>query len=389
MWLVIRLIVALLAALVRIFARARKQEPAGELNGRKFYRSLAKTKSGAITGFRLGIALDSKIVFDLHPESATDRLCKGIGLSEELQTGEASFDRRIYVACDHLGFHELLKESAAAREAAVAILAAGFTSIRSDGSTIWAQRSESREPVEADYAPLIALAEALASLEQDDARRALRPNRFAVRFLIVEVVVWSIVGLAFPTYLQMRLTEMTEYFEIGRLLLLSGAAAALLFALILGMIVLFLRGSSRGHRIVIESAIVLLIALPISGFSIVSDLNTNLKSSRAGAAPVTLECGIVSKEKVTTKSRRSRSTSYYLDITPPVNLPPDIDLPRRMRVSWSEYHEAMPKGTMVLVIDPGGLDIPWISSRTFRSAPADAPKLAEDSVAGPNESTDP
>ena len=136
MWLVIRLLVAVAAGIVKLLARGLRGAPDGEVGGRATYQSVSKTKRGDITGFRLGIGLDSGVIFDIHEETNVDRLFKDLGLSQELRTGDDTFDQRIYVACDHLGLHDLLTQEPRVRAALAAMFDAGFGPIRSDGKVV-------------------------------------------------------------------------------------------------------------------------------------------------------------------------------------------------------------------------------------------------------------
>ena len=121
MWLVIRPLVAIAAGIVKILARRLRGKPDGEIGGRATCQSISKTRRGDLTGFRLGICLDPGFVFDLREESNADRFLKDLGLSQELRTGDEDFDHRIYVACDHVGLHDLLRRKPRVRAAILAV----------------------------------------------------------------------------------------------------------------------------------------------------------------------------------------------------------------------------------------------------------------------------
>lgn len=374
MWLVIRLLIAVGAGVVRLLSPSWRGKPTGEAGGRPTYQSLSKTKRGAITGFRLGIGLDSGFVFDFHKESDSDRFFKWIGLSEEVQTGDAAFDQRIYVACDHLGLHDILTNEPRARAAIMASLDAGFERIRSDGKVLWTRKAADKEPGPEDFAPLVELAESLSCLERRDGHRVHMPRPFALRFIIVEAVVWSIFGYAASSWITLSYDFGWSYFEYGRLLWLGALSAAFMIAALFGLIVVFLRGSSRAHRILVESGILLTLALPVAGVSIVSDINAN----SPGGARVSVDCEIVSKQKVTHRRRRGGTTTdYYINLAPPAAQPVGFEAPRRVQVGFCDYEIAEPKGILGMQIEPGSLGIPWIAERTVRPAPpsAAAPSL--------------
>jgi hypothetical protein len=363
MWLVIRLLVAIAAGIVKILANRWRGKPDGEVGGRATYQSVSKTKRGDITGFRLGICLDSGIVFDLHEETNADRFFKDLGLSQELRTGDDTFDHRIYVACDHLGFHDLLMQEPRVRAAIAVLFDAGFGAIRSDGKVISTKRSAIAAPTPEDFAPLVELADALACLEDKEGARTRMPRRFAIRFAIVEAVVWTLFGYAASSWIGLSLDLGWHYFEYGQLVLLGAMASAVVIAVLFGLIVLFLRGSSRGHRILVECAILLVLAVPVTGVAIISDVNSHSK----GAPPIMVECGIVSKDKVVRRRRKGgTTTSYYLNLAPPTHQPVGFEAPRRVQVGSGDFQDAEPNGVLVLEIEPGALGIPWIAERTVR-----------------------
>ena len=146
MWLVIRLLIAIGAGVIRFLSPTWRGKPTGIAGGRAAYESVSKTKGGKITGFRLGVGLDTGFVFDFHKESQTDRFFKWLGLSDEVQTGDSSFDQKIYVACDHLGLHDILTFEPRARAAILAALDAGYDRIRSDGRVLWMRKEAEKEP---------------------------------------------------------------------------------------------------------------------------------------------------------------------------------------------------------------------------------------------------
>lgn len=369
MWLVIRLLIAIGAVVVRFLSPSWRGKPTGEAGGRPTYQSVSKTKKGAVTGFRLGIELDTGLVFDFHEESESDRFFKWLGVSDELQTGDEAFDRRIYVACDHLGLHDLLRSEPRARAAIMALFAAGFARIRSDGKVLWMRRASEKEPAAEDFAPLVELAESLSCLERRDGFRVHMPRPFALRFVVVEAVVWSIFGYAASSWISLTYDFGWSYFEFGRLLWLGGLSAAALIAVILCLIVLFLRGSSRGHRIVVESGVLLVLALPVAGVSIVSDINSHSQ----GDAPISVESEIMSKRKVTRRTRRSTTTDYYINLAPPKTRPIGFDAPLSVQVGYGDFKAAEPTGTLRMQIEPGALGIPWIADRTVVPPPPPPP----------------
>ena len=146
---------------------------------------------------------------------------------------------------------------------------------------------------------------------------------------------------------------------------LGTLSAAFMIAALFGLIVVFLRGSSRAHRILVESGILLTLALPVTGVSIVSDINSHSK----GGAPIAVDCEIRSKQKVTRRRRRGGSTTdYYINLAPPAKQLVGFEAPRRVQVGFGDFSEAEPGGFLSMQIEPGALGIPWIAERSVRRA---------------------
>ncbi|NJL27709.1 MAG: hypothetical protein HC897_07355 [Thermoanaerobaculia bacterium] len=148
--------------------------------------------------------------------------------------------------------------------------------------------------------------------------------------------------------------DKTRLFTLGLL------AACGFFAALFAAIVLWLRGSSRGHRILIESAIVLVLGLPLAGTQLVSDLNQYVG---------TPERTVITREITGTRHetrRRKRRTEhyYYLDFAQVAESP--FPVPRSLRVEEELYDSAAAGRTAQLHVASGWLGIPWIEKVEVR-----------------------
>lgn len=102
MWIALRLILAVVAFVIQVRRRSLKTLNASDRKGKSppfFVKTHGSDKK--ITAITLGMRSPSSAWVQLSRERWTDRLAKALGLASELQTGDASFDYKIYVACDH------------------------------------------------------------------------------------------------------------------------------------------------------------------------------------------------------------------------------------------------------------------------------------------------
>ena len=187
MWIALRLLTLIGVYLVRWFWRGRKPAGMREFEGVPLAFRDTKNKRGEITRVWFGVAYPQPIAFRLSRESAIDRWFKFVGLASEQQSGEAEFDRRVYVACDHFAFGRLLRQSAPARAAVLALFDyQAVRSIFSDGAYLWVESGQM--PDEIERRQLLQLHAALALIP---ARAAERTDGFFFKVLAIEAGVAS------------------------------------------------------------------------------------------------------------------------------------------------------------------------------------------------------
>ena len=121
MWLAIRLLISIAILFRRQISAWFPPTPAGRISGQPYFKALHyKSKTKIITGFAIGIQLPISVRFHFKTENDTDRFFTHVGLSEEFQTGDAAFDRKVYIACDHPAMHRMLQQDQRLRELLVA-----------------------------------------------------------------------------------------------------------------------------------------------------------------------------------------------------------------------------------------------------------------------------
>lgn len=306
MWIVIRLVLAAIGFLIRQFARGRTPAAAGMFDSAPYFVKVHKSKR-RITGFTIGMERKTPTWIRMHAESATDRAFKAIGIANEIQTGDPEFDKKVYVTCDHPHVATVLTETPALRQAVVRMLDDGYRRISFDGAVVTARRSAGAEPDDGDLAMLKNLRDASARLS--DAPPGRTGDRFLWKALIVEGVIWSIAGYAIGSVLEVIFKREDVHVSYTQLWSIALTVAVVAFLSLLVAIVLWLRGSSRGHRVIVESAVVLLLSLPVASVQAVADTNRALDTTTTIVERTYTQC-----ETRRHRGRRSTRYSYHLHL---------------------------------------------------------------------------
>lgn len=357
MWIVIRLILTLVFALYRVYQRLNPQQQpaAGHLNGTPYYVELFRSKEGDITGFELGIPLPTQCLFKFQMEGMFTGLCKSLGIITEYQTGDVNFDKKVYLACDHPVLLQQLADSSQSREIILELLGRRmFNSVWSDGSILWTSASSDKEPSEHVIQRMLQLA---ASLQPVCQAATSQKTPFFWRFLWVEALVWSLFGYAASALLENRFSHHDYHLYYSDIVKYGLITAAVLLVILMLIIRLALRKSSRGHTILAESFFVLLLALPLCGMQLISDVNRYFDSAEAQQSEALIG-------SVYTKSGRGRKnffeplTTYHLKLeTPPVLF--NRQVPEKIEVTEDLYNVAASGKLLRLRVKPGFLGLPW------------------------------
>lgn len=355
MWILFRLGLAVVAFAARLAGRFRPRKGVPTAVGDQTVLLAQRETLNKSTNYFMGVELEAPIWFRLHRETGRDRWFKRLGLATEIETGDPDFDTFVYVACDHPRFGRLLEGSKEARSLISELLWAGITRIEYSGGVLWC--SMKRKPSTHEQSLVARLGKALAPLRDDSSSRFEDP--FLRKALVVEGVVWSIAAYA-ASSLIVTLSLPEIYLTDASYLLPGLSIAAGLFALLLAGVWVFLRGSSRAHRLIIESAVVLALGLPVAGVQIFDDLNRGLDSSEVKIETTRTEC---QRRVATSRSRRggSRTTiTHWLHVS---GSGEGITLPSPVR--FPETCEYAPRGTPVtFAIGRGALGGPWYRTIT-------------------------
>ncbi len=305
------------------------------------------TRSGA-----LGFALPIPLQFELRRETWEDRLWKATGFTREHQTGDLAFDQSVYVESDHLGLHQLLRRDFTARAAARALLESGAEAVWGDGESIWVRRKKGGPQV-GDGERLQDLARALQPLRGAAGHRTQDVG--VTRVWLIEALSLLLVAYAIVHVFHWGRSPVPR--EVDALALLRpavqlGGVGLITFA---ALGVLLLHGTSRGHRTLVHSLGIVALASPMAAFQGASDLNWLLDLEPAEE----LRCEVRSREV----ERQSKGVvRYRLELR-------GCEGAGAGRITrWiyveEELFETLKVGdTLVGLVRPGALGIPWFQSR--------------------------
>jgi hypothetical protein len=354
MWIVFRLVFAALVMLLRaLWPRARSSEAQGGYNGQQSWQLALDRRA---TYF--GVPFKHPLFFRLTRESWLDKIAKFFRLSREFQTGDADFDRATYIACDHPEALLALEASPEARSAARILLRdQNVVRIETDGDHLWARLRDTSRPSEAAISALRTLRNAL--LAATNASPKPRRGPFFWRALFVESLAWGVAFYGVPGHLELPLRLEPLYFDRGPVIIAGLTVAAALFGGLFFLCNGILGRSSRGHRILIEAAILLALGLPWTGIMLVSDYNTG----RDTGAPVTHRFEIVDKTRKSTLLGKSRSAHLVKLVPTTASASPSAEPPAItwLRIQPSDYNRVRDGDHVELDMRPGHLGFPWLS----------------------------
>lgn len=178
---------------------------------------------------------------------------------------------------------------------------------------------------------------------------------FLWKALLIEGVVWAMLGYAIGAFAEVVLHGEDVHLRPDDVLLTGLAVAAVALIALVGVTWLVLRGSSRGHRVLIESAVVLALGLPVTSIQVVGDTNRQLDHGPAVTVTATVErCEV----RVHRGKRNSKSYTYHVWLDGHPN-PDRFDLPSQIKVVEDLCHAAAGARQLELTIKPGRWGLPW------------------------------
>ncbi len=352
MWIAIRLVLALVGFLIRRIRRGPAGKVNGHFEGLPYFADVDRSKRG-ITGFTLSTARRSPTWVRLHAESALDRWFKRIGVANESQTGDESFDDEVYVASDHPHVATILRETPELRAAIRDAFVRGYRRVQFDGHSVSIERRSSEPPGDNDLRVLARIHAASAAFEDEMPSRFADP--FLWRALAVEGLIWSLFGYAVGGLLEFMIDREDLHLHGGEVVKLGLLVAAAAYVLLGAVIVLWMRGSSRGHRVIVESAVVLLLGLPVASIQAVADTNRALDDAPA----VTITRVVERCEVREHRGRRGRrSYSYHLRLEA-AREPGHTELPDEIEVTSALCRASSEGASIEFTVGPGRWGLAW------------------------------
>lgn len=222
--------------------------------------------------------------FKLHPEAPIDKFFKALGLSTELQVGDAAFDKKVYLESDALALSFEFNNHVRSREIIMSLFKIGTLKIVADGTWLEVHLDDERRDIDQHSALLVELAEWLDSVPSKNYSRIRDP--FLYKAATAEFIFG---GLAFYGIISL----IKEIFagtiiDYNILLSMTFKYSSLGFLILLPIVFFFFIGSSRGHKVILENSLYIIIGLPLACFFLLKDINESSddKDSLIISAPV-------------------------------------------------------------------------------------------------------
>jgi hypothetical protein len=354
MWLILKILFSAVTFAIRFSNHRLKlgTDNKSVHDGIELFSNVVTNKQGVVQSTSWNRVFPCKTVFKLTRESKFDRFFKNWGLADEIQTQDLTFDDLIYIASDSPSFMRKIQNDREARRMIMELFSHGCKFIACDGNLL-------RVHFNGDHRPDITSANTLAALSKQLEEIQKMPagfDPFFVKALITESFIWGFAGYSLSSLLQWTTFHEDVYLNSNAM-----AKMALLFsgALSLGLIILILslfKGSSRGHRIIIESVLVLALCIPIGGIALFSDININLDRS----ASTVIEASVEGHYTQMHRRRRGRHyITYHIQISP-ITPTHEFTLPLDLTISSEVYDQLQIRSKVRIDIGRGKLHQPWI-----------------------------
>jgi len=358
MWILIKFAILICTFIYRYFSQfAAPSDGIGvttlTIKGDNCYIKQTKSKNRA-SSTTYTFQCEFSHLFSLSPENRWDILFKDLNLTTEIQTGDADFDQKIYIACDHHRFSQTLISDPSFRDQIKYIFSNACEKIHTNSKSITfkftgdvAQQTELMNACHDLMTKIKNIPEMSSGLLDDP---------LAIKIFIIESLIWSLAIYGFMNVAEYYANRYQDLYLYGSPLIYQGLGLALaLFFLLLFFIIRFFQLSSRGHRIIVESFIVLLLGLPAASISMLSDLNIYLDSNQTKTSRVY----IMYKSSKTNRGRRSSTTSYHITVKRSHDKEATV---YNLNVPYDVYNSVTINGEMDIEISPGYFNHPWYKS---------------------------
>jgi hypothetical protein len=339
MWIILKLLlipVILLASLPRV-RRISTRSGADQLNGCTVIKDTGRARVTLI-----GVPLVTKYHAHFARETKFHRFLKALGFATEIQTGDHSFDARVYVTADHPMMMYRLSKDQELRRSIIQILRQPGASIFCDGKYMWLKLDGDADPSKwTNHAR--AIADRLSNFETRFA------NAFFVRALVIQgltylPLVYVLTGLPL-TIGPARYPSPLDLIIPGLFITIAWAGAIFALARIL------LSGSSRAPKILIEAGVALLFSLPPAGYLAAYQLNQVLDRKDQ----------VVVESRITSKQRQEgrRLTKFYATLNQPIAIDQEFFVPSKIEISQWLFDQIETGDTLRISVGNGFFGVPW------------------------------
>ena len=278
---------------------------AGELDGVTYtvlYTPPVRGKHSKPSSLAISVPVSTAGEFQIVPESRYDRFCKRLGVAQEIQTGDETFDAESYVRSDAVEFTEAYLADPVKRIAILDVRRLGFPVVSLSGGTMTAlwtgfdPGKHDRPDLTADAAArLVLLARDLPPHQPEFDNRTGQHRKHWQTMLWGFLVVFALTVISLAVYTPVWTSEL---FGTAAFVFVPGVP---LFAVVSGLL---LRGTSTSHYAWGGLMLGALFLFPAGSLGSVALLNGVLDTSPRVTHPALIV------EKYTTRSKNS--TNYHV-----------------------------------------------------------------------------
>jgi hypothetical protein len=281
-----------------------------------------------------------------------DRLFKILRIAQEIQTGDSCFDCQFFIASDSQAFKDNITTDTELRETIKLLFGAGCTRIYCDGDTLWFRYPKDQTDNHHLISFCIKFYQKIANFNeplQDTIR-----DRFAVKELITEGIVCAIAVYASYYFFEQAIVNQQYYLDYQSMIAQGLRLSVWIACGLIVSVLIFMRGSSLGHRLLIKNYLILALSLPFASVGIVHDLNIQLDRS----LPTIVDARVLDvyiKEGV----HRGRKIYIHYMVIQPLQSHPFDNLPTHIRIEYQLYTQLKPSDLVRVELREGYLGHPW------------------------------
>lgn len=314
-----------------------------DLRYERHYQPPTRGKHSRPSVLTVRVASARDLDLQFNRETWFDRFCKHLGIAKEFETGNASFDRAIYVRGDVDSRLGMALKQASVRSVITAMLDTGFNEIRHETRRLEA-RWTGYDPAkhgDVDGSTAASLAALVAALPPGIGRQAGPRTQWSARvFLWAATVGFAACGLFSLEYPPLRW---------GQLWLAVLPVALMLWLGFAWFSAWLLHGHSRSHDHWIGIATASLLALPLGTLGGLGWYN-----GKMGAKDSIEHQALIVDKQATTRKGRTTYTVYVRDWRRP-------DDTLSFRVESGAYAQASVGQSKVLIVTHDGrIGIEWL-----------------------------